>query len=1825
MNHQTAQLWRRRCAALLMTSSMLLGMVPGAAAAQGGDGQAVDSLTLQPGETTASLNLNWYAPQGTADAKVKFGDVTVDAAESELTTPTKVDESKYTDTGKIVCKATVTGLEPGKTYEYQISNDGGSTWSKTYTYTAPQADSFTFAFTSDPQIKDGGETNGEGWNPADGTNQTGWAKMMEEVAQAGATLMVSAGDQVEDQSWGKSSEYAAFFAPEEMTSIAYAPAVGNHDRHYMFADHFNLPNEMDVAEDGQSGDADTLEQVKTTFRGQNSGTSQSHGNYIQATDDEIDNQSDSNGVTPNEEGYYDFTERREMETKGNYYYLYNNVLFVTLNTGAYPGGNDEENAEDPSVPSASKDNSEAEAMVENFRRTMTAATTEYEGQYDWLIVTHHKSTQTVAKHAADSDIENYVDAGFEQVMDEFDVDFVLAGHDHVYSRSYVLKDGERNAEALDTYYDPDGTIYLTGNCASDMQYYTPFEKLDKNDNADYPLLANGETGSEAYLEGNLPYGNQEYNQEYSPSYALFDVEGDTISVNVYNLDGDSENPDSKLIDHFTVTKNADGGEQTQGQENGSAQLDLTKVAGYTSGQFNVDGGVMEIISYNTVTGWAYAVNGQSGLLTAIPLKTLEEKSTVDLLDGNDIDVKALVEAADDGFAHGDMTSVAVSPDGTTLAAALQAEGYADAGRVALFTCNADGSLTLNQVVTVGVQPDMVTFADNNTVLTADEGEPREGYGDDATDPKGSVSVVDVASGEAQVVTFDTFDSQRAALVEAGIVLKKDTAPSVDLEPEYIAVSGGKAYVTLQENNAIAVLDIVSKTVTGIYSAGFEDYSTTSVDIDKKDETYDPKTYESLMGIRMPDGIAAFEQDGKTYLLTANEGDSREWGNYLNEDEVNFGKEGKTSPTGAITAENSGLTGKVVFFLSEDYDGLNAQKDYLFGGRSFTLYEVTGAGIQEVYTSGSDFERLTAQYFPDSFNTSNDNNVLDDRSGKKGPEAESVTVGTVDGKTYAFVALERTGGVMVYDVTDPANVSYVNYINSRDFTSTVPGSEQYEDGELDKWVTGGDVAPEGFAFVSADNSPTGAALLLTACEVSGTVAVYQLTPGQEQPLPEEDLPIVVISDTHLYDSSELGSTGEAFEDYLNSDRKMLVESEAILDAALEKIAQSDAKYLLIPGDLTKDGEEVNHQLMADKLAAFEAETGIQVFVINGNHDISNANAVRFEGDTTVPVATVDTQEFRSIYAQFGYDEAVAQDPNSLSYAVDLGDDYRLIVMDSGIYNDDKENPEQQTAGRLTESTMAWVKEQIQDAIADGRRPVGMMHHGLVPHTSIQPTMFSEYLVENYTQVAQELADAGMNLVFTGHFHSQDVSMTTTQEENVLYDVETGSLVTSPCPVRYVSLGEDEFGYTTGHITEVEGIDNFPAYAGQFLQEGMEGLVESMLPAVLMQLDPSLTYEQAVAAAQQMANTELVPDSGITVKSMLASAFAAHYAGDEEMPALVGQIVAQLGQSENPAYQLLASVTTGLYTDAQPGDLNESGLVLSQLPQVPSEGGGSSSGGSSTTITTTTDGNGTVIKVVTDKTTGTITTTMEYKNGVTVKAVENSVGVVTVNVTVPSSVDSATVTIPVKNPTTSTVAKLSKSGQVIRTGVAGKDGITLTLTESTSLTILDNAKIFSDVASGQWYAEAVNFVTSHEIFAGVGNGTFAPNSTMTRAMLWTVLYGLEGQQSAAAGQTWYSNAQDWAMKNGVSDGTNPNGSITREQIAVTLYGYAKAQGIAGTVTGDLPKFQDASSVSSWATEAMAWAVQNGLISGKDNGSLAPQDTATRAELAQIMMQFVTASVK
>ncbi len=541
--------------------------------------------------------------------------------------------------------------------------------------------------------------------------------------------------------------------------------------------------------------------------------------------------------------------------------------------------------------------------------------------------------------------------------------------------------------------------------------------------------------------------------------------------------------------------------QYTGYENGNSDLDITLIGRYNAGAMSGDGGSAEIVVYNPANGDAYVINGLKGTLDRVALDGLESSDTVQDIDGQEIDVKALVEGQDDSFTYGDMTSVTVSPDGTKVAVSLQDAGYDKAGRAVLFTCGADGSLEYSAMAETGVQPDMITFNGDGTILlTADEGEPRDGYGEGAVDPKGSVTIITVDGMTAQTVGFDSFDGTRQDLVDTGVILKKDTAPSVDLEPEYIAVSGDNAYVTLQEANAIAVLDIDNGEFIGIYSIGFEDYSVTPVDIDKKDEKYDSKTYDGLMGIRMPDAIAVYNVNGTDYLVTANEGDSREWGDYLNEDEIDFGEEGAVSPAGNITAEDSSLTGKVVFFNAQDYDGLEADTDYLFGGRTFTILRATDTGLETVYTSSDDFEQLTAEYIPENFNCSNDDKTVDDRSGKKGPEPETVTLGTIDGRTYAFVTLERPSGVMIYDITDPANTVYVNYINSRDF------SEDVKD----------DVSPEGLKFIPAEESPTDKPLLLAACEVSGTMAVYEMTPVQENEpteLPFSD----VDSDEWFYDA------------------------------------------------------------------------------------------------------------------------------------------------------------------------------------------------------------------------------------------------------------------------------------------------------------------------------------------------------------------------------------------------------------------------------------------------------------------------------------------------------------------------------------------------------------------------------------------------------------------------------------------------------------------------------------------------------------------------------------
>lgn len=503
-----------------------------------------------------------------------------------------------------------------------------------------------------------------------------------------------------------------------------------------------------------------------------------------------------------------------------------------------------------------------------------------------------------------------------------------------------------------------------------------------------------------------------------------------------------------------------------GYYNDNAELVIYKAAAFDSGYCDEEGGVAEIIKYNKDNGMFYLVNGKTGKLQMVSVAgqggALNQggHQVAALTLNKEIDLKASSQAMDSTFAYGDMTSVDVNTSKKLIAVALQAAGYNDNGRIAVL----DYEGNLLKLAEAGKQPDMVVFTpDGSKILCANEGEPREGY--QAADPEGSVTVATVsgegsaATRSAETIGFEDFDSQRDALATSHVIIKKNTKPSVDFEPEYITVSedGKNAFISLQEANAIAKLNLETNQYEYVRSLGFKDHNQSANALDlRKDGAIGIET-QNVYGIYMPDGIAAFTVNGKTYVATANEGDGREWGDeeagtyYCNEKEEN----------------------DIVYFDASDYDGLEAGKRYVFGGRSFSIFD--GDTMELVYDSGSELEQITAGLLPEIFNCSNDKVKLDNRSGKKGPEAEDIKTGVIAGKTYAFVGLERIGGVMVYDVTTPSTAKFVNYINTRDFSEDIRG----------------DVSPEGLCFIPAEDSVTGKPQLLVANEVSGTVAVMQM--------------------------------------------------------------------------------------------------------------------------------------------------------------------------------------------------------------------------------------------------------------------------------------------------------------------------------------------------------------------------------------------------------------------------------------------------------------------------------------------------------------------------------------------------------------------------------------------------------------------------------------------------------------------------------------------------------------------------------------------------------------
>jgi DNA-binding beta-propeller fold protein YncE len=509
---------------------------------------------------------------------------------------------------------------------------------------------------------------------------------------------------------------------------------------------------------------------------------------------------------------------------------------------------------------------------------------------------------------------------------------------------------------------------------------------------------------------------------------------------------------------------------------------------YESGIFN-EGGA-EIIDYHAPTQRLFVVNADLG--------------GVDVLDVTDPTTPEKVAEIDaTGGVDGVSSANSVAAGTDVVAVALEADVAQDPGQVGLYDPE---SLDLLGTATVGPLPDKVTFTPDGTkVLVANEGEPT---GDYAYDPRGSVSVVDLSDG-ADAPTVDTagftaFDGTEDELRDRGIrIFGPNASASQDFEPEYVTISDDSetAWVSLQENNAIAEIDVEAAEVTDLFALGFKDHRADGNELDASNEDggVDVRNWP-VFGILQPDAIGTYRTDGEQYVVTANEGDSRDYGSFSEEVAVSELRldpeafdfddvEGIDSVEELQRPENLGAKNATTTLGDVDGDGLY-EEIYVFGGRSFSIFTADG---DLVFDSGDDFEQITAERFGEDFNNDNTENTPDSRSDNKGPEPEGLALGEVYGRYYAFIGLERVGGVMVYDITDPHSATFVDYVNERDFSFDIQG--EIANGDAPAGAAG-DLGPEGLAFASADASPTDDPLVFVGHEISGTTAIFRVTKGDD---------------------------------------------------------------------------------------------------------------------------------------------------------------------------------------------------------------------------------------------------------------------------------------------------------------------------------------------------------------------------------------------------------------------------------------------------------------------------------------------------------------------------------------------------------------------------------------------------------------------------------------------------------------------------------------------------------------------------------------------------------
>lgn len=537
----------------------------------------------------------------------------------------------------------------------------------------------------------------------------------------------------------------------------------------------------------------------------------------------------------------------------------------------------------------------------------------------------------------------------------------------------------------------------------------------------------------------------------------------------------------------------------------AAELELNPVGSYATGLFGKS--AAEIPAHCPSTQRVFVVNAESGRVDVLSLSDQGQLKPLGEIDPT-TDLAGPMKA---------VNSVAISRG--RVAVAVESDPNTDPGAVAFYDTR---TLRFLGSVPTGALPDMVAFSsDGRWVLVANEGEPNVDY---SVDPEGTVTVIDLADGidQAVVRTVDFRDwnagGSRAhelpRLTAAGLRVSGRVTLSLepytsrpatfaeDVEPEWIEISqdSATAFVCLQENNAIAEIDIPTAKAKRLIPLGFKDHGRVGneLDVSDRDGGIRIQSWPGLLGVFQPDTIRLYSTNGRSYLVTANEGDSRvrPYADGL----IDGVPEGAVY-TDEVTLKHWPLAGSVFEDSSGDGDlgrlrmvrdlvdaHLDQQgrptKLFAFGGRSFSIFDVETGEI--VFDSGSDFERITAERFRENFNASNDSVAFDNRSRSKGPEPEGIAVGELDGKTYAFIGLERIGGIMVYEITDPHHARFVAYVNNRNFSV----SPRRADGSANP--DAGDSGIEGLIFIPPHQSPSGKPLLVVGNETSGTTTVWALS-------------------------------------------------------------------------------------------------------------------------------------------------------------------------------------------------------------------------------------------------------------------------------------------------------------------------------------------------------------------------------------------------------------------------------------------------------------------------------------------------------------------------------------------------------------------------------------------------------------------------------------------------------------------------------------------------------------------------------------------------------------